>query len=220
MAKIKKKVKRKGRGPGLSKRPDRIETEKKLLEAGIEVFSKYGYEGASIQKISERSGVNVSLVNRYYGSKEGLLYAIGKEYASQASLTHFEYPPQDAVFDELFEYAKAELATFTKQKDIIRILVGRAATDEKFRKEMVSVVPLDQPEPFLEARLQSLKEKGLLRDDVSFLEVQFTLGFQFFATNFLAHMILELDEARTTELLRCFIETYARGLQVRINESN
>lgn len=214
MAKAKKKVKRKGRGPGLSKRPDRIETEKKLLQAGIEVFSRYGYDGASIQKISERSAVNVSLVNRYYGSKEGLLYAIGKEYSAQLSVRTFDYPPQETVFDELFEYAKAELTDYLRQKDIIRILVARAATDEKFREAMAATVPLDELDPFLDSRLKRLQSKGLLKEDVSFSEIQFTLGFQFFATNFLAHMILGFDEAKTTELLKCFIETYSRGLSI------
>lgn len=212
MRKKKQSDKKKGRGPGLSKRPDRIESERKLIEAGTAVFSEYGYEGASIQKISQLSGVNVSLVNRYFGGKEGLLYEIAKQYAARPASREFGYPPQDTVYDELLEYAKAEFADNIKHKDIIRVLIGRASVDETFRKEMISQIPTDDIDPFLASRLKRLQAMGKIRKDVKFEEVQFVIGFQFFATIFLSHMILEFEKDKTEALLESFIETYAKGL--------
>ncbi len=213
MAKSQKKTRRVGRGPGLHKRPDRVESEQKLIEAGIDVFSEYGYDGASVQKVAERSGVNVSLISRYFGNKEGLLYAIAKLYAEDIQTRRFEYPPQDTVVEELLAYAKADLEDNLKHKDMLRVLIGRCAVDEKFRIETLKNIPLDQIDPFLDERLHRLKKMGKIDPNVDLNEVQHVLGFQFFATIFLSNMILAFDEKRTLELLTHFVEIYSRGLK-------
>lgn len=213
MAKSQKKTRRARRGPGLHKRPDRVESEQKLIEAGIEVFSQYGYDGASVQKIAERSGVNVSLINRYFGNKEGLLNAIAKLYADGIQTRRFDYPPKDTIFEELFEYAKADLEDSLKHKDMLRVLIGRCAVDETFRRETLKNIPLDQIDPFLDERLHRLKKMGKIDPKVDLNEVQHVLGFQFFSTIFLSNMILAFDEKRTLELLTHFVETYSRGLE-------
>jgi AcrR family transcriptional regulator len=50
--------------------------KEKLLEAGIEVFGRYGYEGASTRQLVEKAGVNISAIAYYFGGKEGLYAAI------------------------------------------------------------------------------------------------------------------------------------------------
>ncbi|MFN7727836.1 MAG: hypothetical protein ACK5P7_01630 [Bdellovibrio sp.] len=87
------------------------------------------------------------------------------------------------------------------------------AVDEKFRKETLKDIPLDQIDPFLDERLRRLKEMGKIDPNVDLNEVQHVLGFQFFATVFLSNMILAFDEKRTLELLTHFVETYSRGLK-------
>ena len=43
-----------------------------LMESGIEVFSRLGYEGASLRDIAARAGVPLSTIHRYFGSKADL----------------------------------------------------------------------------------------------------------------------------------------------------
>ncbi len=49
--------------------------EKAILDSAIDVFIKYGYEGASIDKIIALSGGSRSTVYSGYGSKQGLFKA-------------------------------------------------------------------------------------------------------------------------------------------------
>jgi AcrR family transcriptional regulator len=46
-----------------------------LLEAAREVFSEQGFEGATVRTIAARAGVNASMVNHWFGSKQGLVAA-------------------------------------------------------------------------------------------------------------------------------------------------
>ncbi|MDR6337720.1 AcrR family transcriptional regulator [Filimonas zeae] len=48
----------------------------KLLKVAEALFAQYGFDGASTRLITEESGMNVSMVNYYFGSKEALYLAI------------------------------------------------------------------------------------------------------------------------------------------------
>lgn len=47
-------------------------TKEAILEAARMVFMNKGYDSAGTREIAERAGVNVALISRYFGSKEGL----------------------------------------------------------------------------------------------------------------------------------------------------
>jgi AcrR family transcriptional regulator len=55
----------------------------KLIEAGIEVFGRYGYEGASTRQLVEKAGANISAIAYYFGGKEGLYAAILEHIAEK-----------------------------------------------------------------------------------------------------------------------------------------
>ena len=46
-----------------------------LLRCAIDVFIEYGYEGASLSRIIERSGGSRTVIYQVYGNKEGLFLA-------------------------------------------------------------------------------------------------------------------------------------------------
>jgi AcrR family transcriptional regulator len=49
---------------------------KKLVEAGLKIFSEVGYEGASTRDLAAAAGVNNAAIPYYFGSKEGLYLAV------------------------------------------------------------------------------------------------------------------------------------------------
>jgi TetR/AcrR family transcriptional regulator, regulator of cefoperazone and chloramphenicol sensitivity len=51
------------------------ETRARLIEAAIEVFGLYGFEGASTRTLAERAGVNLAGIPYYFRGKEGLYRA-------------------------------------------------------------------------------------------------------------------------------------------------
>ncbi|MCB1215150.1 MAG: TetR/AcrR family transcriptional regulator [Deltaproteobacteria bacterium] len=55
---------------------DAEKTREKILKCATKVFSKQGFEGASLSTILKEAGVNKRMVYHYYGSKEGLYHAV------------------------------------------------------------------------------------------------------------------------------------------------
>jgi TetR/AcrR family transcriptional regulator, regulator of cefoperazone and chloramphenicol sensitivity len=49
---------------------------KKLIEAGLIIFSEVGYKGASTRRLAATAGVNIAAIPYYFGSKEGLYLAM------------------------------------------------------------------------------------------------------------------------------------------------
>ena len=47
-------------------------TREAILHSAIENFARAGYEGVGVRQIAQDAGVTAMLVNRYFGSKEGL----------------------------------------------------------------------------------------------------------------------------------------------------
>ena len=61
--------------PSLPRKRDASATADAILAAAREVFTHKGYDGAGTREIAERAQVNVALISRYFGSKEGLFAA-------------------------------------------------------------------------------------------------------------------------------------------------
>ena len=54
------------------RRRDAIATRQAILDSARKAFARAGYEGAGVREIASGAGVTAMLVNRYFGSKEGL----------------------------------------------------------------------------------------------------------------------------------------------------
>ena len=59
----------------LPRRRDAEATQAAILNAARAAFSQKGFDGAGLREIAAAAGCNVALVNRYFGSKEGLFRA-------------------------------------------------------------------------------------------------------------------------------------------------
>lgn len=68
-------------------------TRERILASAKALFTNEGYGAVSSRKIASQAGVNVALINRYFGSKAGLLTEILRE---------------DGVFPKLIEEGEPE----------------------------------------------------------------------------------------------------------------
>ncbi|UOE49684.1 TetR/AcrR family transcriptional regulator [Mucilaginibacter sp. SMC90] len=57
---------------------DKIDKKDHILDVAEKVFADLGYDGASTRTISGEAGVNMAMLNYYFGSKEGLFLAVFK----------------------------------------------------------------------------------------------------------------------------------------------
>jgi AcrR family transcriptional regulator len=63
-------------GPSTRRRRNKAATRQAILEAAVGAFCRFGYDGVGVREIASDAGVTAMLVNRYFGSKEGLFEAV------------------------------------------------------------------------------------------------------------------------------------------------
>lgn len=58
-------------------------TREALIQAGVEVFGRAGYDAASSRMLATEAGVNQALINYHFGGKHGLYLAVFEHVADQ-----------------------------------------------------------------------------------------------------------------------------------------
>ncbi|WII73183.1 TetR/AcrR family transcriptional regulator [Bdellovibrio sp. 22V] len=143
------------------KKRDRSASEERLIQAGLEVFSKHGFNGATTKEIAKKADVNESLIGRYFDGKEGLLVAIIERFIEEVVQEALPYEPQETLADELEHYVKNRVNQGCMHEDFARIVFSQALVDKKFKRRVRETIPL-QIDPHLVERVTRLANAGKL----------------------------------------------------------
>jgi len=169
----------------------RVATEQKLIKAAIALFSKRGYDGSTTKDIAKKSGVNESLIIRYFGGKEGLFLETIRRFVEEKSAGPLDYPPQGSLADELICNVRSLLTDMEANADFYKILFGRSTLDAKLRKKISDILP-KSGNPATLQRLVALRKKGKIPKEISD-DLLMLIPFQAFATMLLAKATLNLE---------------------------
>lgn len=70
-----------------------VSTDDRILDAAEELFAAHGFAGTTTRALAQRAGVNEVTLFRRFGSKAGVLQAMGERVAAQsAGLTSVDLP--------------------------------------------------------------------------------------------------------------------------------
>lgn len=95
-----------------------------ILDVAEGVFAEYGYDGASTRLISGEAGVNMAMLNYYFGSKEDLMLSI---FERKTSL--FRSLIQDIDNND-------SISSWQKVVEFIEAYIGRVFNNNCFQKMM------------------------------------------------------------------------------------
>lgn len=98
----------------------------RILQSAIRLFASKGYAATGVRELAENAGVNLAMINYYFGSKSGVLKAVIDEFftgyrAIVASALQSEKPLEEKIpnlIDSLIGYFRSHtdmmLVTFTE----------------------------------------------------------------------------------------------------------
>jgi len=130
---------------------DKIDKKDHILDVAERAFSDLGFDGASTRMISSEAGVNMAMLNYYFGSKEGLFLAIFERKLSsfQALLKNIGKDDTMSSWDKLAtcidNYVDRIIVNSCFQKLINREMMLSKRwelTDKMTEKLMVNVLEL------------------------------------------------------------------------------
>lgn len=107
---------------------DAEKTRRLLLESARRRFAYDGYSATTVRDIATDAGVNVALINRYFGSKEGLFSACLARAVEQLD------PPEDgaATFDRMVTSLVTRVADLPSGEHPLELLLLiRSSGDEQ-----------------------------------------------------------------------------------------
>ncbi|HWD90265.1 MAG TPA: TetR/AcrR family transcriptional regulator [Mucilaginibacter sp.] len=101
---------------------DKIDKKDHILDVAEKVFSELGFDGASTRTISGEAGVNMAMLNYYFGSKEGLFLAVFNR-----KILSFKDLLQNIGND-------ASISAWNKMEKYIELYTQRVVTNNCFQK--------------------------------------------------------------------------------------
>lgn len=142
------------------------ETEERILEAALQVFSMKGKDGARMQEIADLAGINKALLHYYFRSKDGL-YDRVFEYVITKLVRSFGQELREAqdffemlriFIDSYIDFVRDNLAVMRLM--VAEHLAGGERVRERIRAMMES--PGSPPRLFLE-RVTQAASRGEIR---------------------------------------------------------
>src|SRR5262245_58453574 len=99
-------------------------TREKLLTSSIDVFGRYGFDGATPRMLAEAAGVNLQAIPYYFGGKEGL-YVAAAEHLASIIIEHVG-ELRSAIFERIAELDKKGTAMAPEEaRDLLTQIVQR-----------------------------------------------------------------------------------------------
>ncbi|MFQ5702798.1 MAG: TetR/AcrR family transcriptional regulator [Gemmatimonadales bacterium] len=115
---------------GRAAEPRHVTSRDRIASAAKREFAEFGFAGARVARIAQRSRLNKQLIFYYFGSKAHLYEAVMSEAGSK--LTIAGSPPPARVTAQpssrrLREVLRSILASLDESPEVVRLLLGDAA---------------------------------------------------------------------------------------------
>lgn len=153
-------------------------TRRKILSAAKEEFAQAGFEGARVDRIADRAGVNKNMLYHYFGSKDSLFSKVLDDAyrdirQNEAALELDHLPAPEAVM-ALVEFS---WDYYLKHPEFIRLL--NAENQQKGRHVKSSAETNDINQTHLDRMREILKRgasDGTLRDDIDPVQLNISIA--------------------------------------------
>lgn len=185
-------------------------SKEKLLKAAFEVFSKYGFHGATTKQIAQTAEVNEALIMRHFQSKQGLFIAVIEKNLS-GHMMELTYPIQATFEEEVVKFCLTLFDRDCEKADFLRITISHALQDQGFTCAAEAQI-LNKRESQFIPRLKSFQEKGELSKKHDLEAIETMLSRQTFAAVMFSCLMSKYTPQEARESLRTAAKVIAQGL--------
>lgn len=144
-----------------------------ILEAALSVFANYGFKGASIESITERTRTSKRMIYYHFGSKEGLYQAVLDFAYSKVRARNFKLDLSTLEpLDALAEFAANAFDLFNKFPDFVRLVLQENLQGSSLLQDSEEIIRVNKDNlAILNEIIEKGKKLGVIRQDVSTLNV-------------------------------------------------
>jgi len=157
-------------------------TREKILKVSKKIFAQKGFDGARVDEIAHKAGVNKALIYYYFESKEKILEEIMKRFLEEAlqrkkallNMPDSIKPKKSVDLKELIESSTERIFDLYKgNEDVLRIIITEELKSEKKQWPLFQLLDMG-----LEDGLQMAKEAGFsIKEEDKLVRAAFYFGF-------------------------------------------
>ena len=136
------------------------QTRLALIQAGLDVFSRQGYESARLETIAEAAGVSRGAVYWHFGGKAGLYTAVIEELTRGGNAVAAKAVSEGGSFGEICERVFVEMLEYLANDSQARAIARLKQTKTDHIAELAEA-----------ERLQSAQGKALFERLVEFMDI-------------------------------------------------
>jgi AcrR family transcriptional regulator len=158
---------------------NKLEKSQRIRAAARELFSKHGYESATLRQIAKRAHVGLGTVFNYAQDKRDLVFLIfNEELAAVTDQALGAAQPRRSLVDQLIAIYKPHYEYFSRNPDLSRILLKeltfysegkQAATFQEIRERLISGIEKLVRTGQQERRIRSKEEARIVARHIFFV---------------------------------------------------
>ncbi len=141
--------------------------EMRILEAAGDLFSRYGFDAVSIQKIATQAGISKATVFHHFSSKQDLYITVLKQACFNIGtiLQSLEKEPCTSV-KPLRDFASVHLKNMFDQKNVSRLILREMTDGDRKQGQALAVDVFGEHFSRLVVLIESGQKEGILRRDM------------------------------------------------------
>jgi AcrR family transcriptional regulator len=116
------------------KKKDPTATREKILNAATKIFARKGFDGARVEEIAQKAGVNKALIYYYFKSKEDILEEIMKQFLEESLRRKEKLLERSSPMstEELIQSSAERIFELYKgNEDVLRIIITEELKSKK-----------------------------------------------------------------------------------------
>ena len=148
------------------KKPSEINATDKILLSARKEFAEHGMDGARVDRIASRSGVNKAMIYYYFHSKENLYQTVISQQLSRVKTLAEEIVTTEVTPESLLlKLAELYNSLFENREDLVPIILREVASGgERIRKDLKQIMTTKGLGKKVKEIIDQGKRRGLFRD--------------------------------------------------------
>jgi len=180
--------------------------EAAILKAASEIFMEKGYDGARMQEIADKAGLNKALLHYYYRSKDKLFRAVfNKVFQRLMDGLVSVFEENMSIFDTIRIFFKEHQEVLITYRHLPVFILNELQRDPNIVVDMFDTSRLESVRNTLFLRIEKEKEEGIIRQSVQPIELFIniiSLSVFPYAAKPLLSPIIGLDEAAFFDMMQ------------------
>ena len=141
-------------------------TEERILESARQIFQVKGLQGARMQEIADKAGINKAMLHYYYRSKELLFEAVFEEAANRIFPKIVEFLNTDyPLFEKIERFVDYYLTTLLENKYMPAFVLNELNQNPERLVKLMSDRGIFKQDKFIEQINNAIKDELIIPID-------------------------------------------------------